>query len=178
MRDRGRIPHSKADVEKAIKHLTPADLMRIRKYAEFLITKGSGRQYEWEDLVSEAYLRTWEGKRNWVIRQDGSSVTFAEYLIGAMRSIAYSWKKQPTNTAERLEDVEGLLTPVLDQPNLAKQRLESFVEASPLDAESRRFLAAMVKEGADPQEVKRKYGMTSFNIMRRIRRISSRFQWN
>lgn len=87
----------KIEVDRAIKALTSADLLRLRQFAKLLV-QGVGRAArgrDWEDLFEEALYRTLIGARD---TQNGRhwnrKVPFVQHLAGAIRSIASVWKRQ------------------------------------------------------------------------------------
>jgi hypothetical protein len=87
------------EINQAINTLRPAELLRLKKYAQFRI-KGLGRASQGrnaEDLLYEALNATLGGNRQW-----NTSVSFPVHLRGAMRSISSHWK-------ERFDDAEALL---------------------------------------------------------------------
>ena len=106
----------KIEVERAIEVLTPSELLRLKRFADYRI-QGLGRAAcgrTGEDLLSEARLRTLMGAgatrqgRHW-----NKHVDFVWHLTGAMRSISSCWKRQfkeqePCLISETLiHDVEG-----------------------------------------------------------------------
>jgi CheY-like chemotaxis protein len=87
----------KIEVDRAIKALTPADLLRLQRFAKLLV-QGLGRAArgrDWEDLLEEALYRTLIGAgdtqsgRHW-----NRTVPFVQHLAGAVKSIASVWKRQ------------------------------------------------------------------------------------
>jgi CheY-like chemotaxis protein len=87
----------KIEVDRAIKALTSADLLRLRQFAKLLV-RGVGRAArgrDWEDLLEEALYRTLIGAsdtqngRHW-----NRKVPFVQHLAGAIKSIASVWKRQ------------------------------------------------------------------------------------
>jgi CheY-like chemotaxis protein len=87
----------KIEVERAIEALTPSDLLRLQRSADYRV-QGLGRAARGrtgEDLLMEAQLRTLIGAgatregRHW-----NKHVDFVWHLMGAMRSIASCWKRQ------------------------------------------------------------------------------------
>ena len=87
----------KIEVERAIEALTPSDLLRLQRSADYRVQSlgraACGRTGE--DLLSEAQLRTLMGAgatregRHW-----NKQVDFVWHLTGAMRSISSCWKRQ------------------------------------------------------------------------------------
>jgi hypothetical protein len=80
-----------AEIYQAIEALRPAELLRLKKYAQFRI-RGLGRASQGrndEDLLYEALNATLVGNRQW-----NTSVSFLAHLLGALRSISSHWKEQ------------------------------------------------------------------------------------
>jgi CheY-like chemotaxis protein len=87
----------KIEIDRAIRTLSPSDLLRLQRSAKFRV-RGLGRAAsgrDWEDLLGEALYRTLMGAedthngRHW-----NRKVTFVHHLTGAMQSIANVWKRQ------------------------------------------------------------------------------------
>lgn len=87
----------KVEVDRAIEALTPSELLRLQRFADYRV-RGLGRAARGrtgEDLLSEAQLRTLIGAeatrkgRHW-----NKSVDFVQHLKGAMESISNRWKRQ------------------------------------------------------------------------------------
>jgi len=87
----------KIEVERAIEALTPSDLLRLQRSADYRVQSlgRAARGRTGEDLLSEAQLRTLTGAgatregRHW-----NKHVDFVWHLTGAMRSISSCWKRQ------------------------------------------------------------------------------------
>jgi CheY-like chemotaxis protein len=75
---------TREEVDRAIAALTDAESSRLKKFAEWraLLSRGTD-QRTGQELLQEALRQTLEGKRRWNKR-----VTFATYLVGAIRSIS------------------------------------------------------------------------------------------
>jgi CheY-like chemotaxis protein len=119
----------KIEVDRAIKALTPSELLRLRQFADFRV-RGLGRAARGrtgEDLLGEALLRTLIGAeaaqkgRHW-----NKNVGFVWHLTGAMQSISSYWKRQFDAAIQRKE-TEAYLTPALPIHDAEGQ------EHSPLD---------------------------------------------
>ena len=111
------------EVERAIEALTPSDLLRLQRSADYRVQSlgRAARGRTGEDLLSEAQLRTLMGAgatregRHW-----NKQVDFVWHLTGAMRSISSCWKRQ-------FKDVEPCLISELPTHDAAGR------EHSPLD---------------------------------------------
>lgn len=79
------------EIKTAIQSLTPADSIRLQKFARFRM-RGLGRASngrDWQDLMDQALTNTLDpNHRSW-----NKSVTFVMHMLGAMRSISTAWKK-------------------------------------------------------------------------------------
>jgi CheY-like chemotaxis protein len=106
----------KIEIERRIELLTPPELLKLRRAAGFFIN-GLGRSARLrtgDDLLGEALLRTLIGAdphgrgRRW-----NKDVDFVRHLVGAMQSIANSWKRQAKDKETHLiselvfHDAEG-----------------------------------------------------------------------
>jgi len=94
-----RIVLEKIEVVRAVKALTPAEQLRLKRFAMFRV-RGLGRAAgtrDWEDLLQEALYRTLIGAadikngRHW-----NKKVDLVKHLVETMKSIASSWKRQFT----------------------------------------------------------------------------------
>jgi hypothetical protein len=94
----------------AINSLSDADLIRLRKYAQWRMRalghQAAGR--ECDDLLQEAITSTLIENRRWTPEK----VDFYHHLVGAMRSIASAWSMRATTearipVAEAEEDEDG-----------------------------------------------------------------------
>jgi hypothetical protein len=99
-----RVPEESAatrdEVVTAIEALTRHEHLRLEQYARWRI-RGLGRAArndDWEELLREAIVATYEGTRRW----NKESVDFSRHLIGVMRSISSHWR-------ERFDPDEALL---------------------------------------------------------------------
>jgi CheY-like chemotaxis protein len=119
----------KIEVERAIEALTPSELLRLERFADYRV-QGLGRAAcgrTGEDLLSEARLRTLIGAgatrqgRHW-----NKHVDFVWHLTGAMRSISSCWRRQFEAAVQRKE-TEAYLIPALPILDAEGQ------EQSPLD---------------------------------------------
>ncbi len=77
-----------------INRLSNTDLLRLNAYARVL-APGSP-----QDLYQEAIERTISGKRRWP-PLDNTELPFVQFVLGAMRSIANSWRRDPYETRRR-----------------------------------------------------------------------------
>lgn len=180
--------HTGAEIERATAGLEAADLKRLRAVARVLIgpnVDSAGRDYD--DLVSEAVLRTLQGSRAWC-----RGVDFLHHLAQAMRSVAFEWRQQGQRRAE------AGLVPLPESPSGGDDLGQGLVESAPsLDpgAEARAItrdrLRAMVEAFEDDRaasvvlegwaagrkgpEIRRRHGMSEKELraaMRRIRRFA------
>ena len=109
------------EVERAIEALTTAQLLRLRKFADFRV-RGLGRAAHGrtgEDLLGDALRSTLEGTRhNGEGRRWNRNVDFVTHLAGAMRSISSGWKRKFEEVFLACDllvyDIEGRETSPLD----------------------------------------------------------------
>jgi hypothetical protein len=133
------------DVEQAVGFLSPADEVRLERFARYRIRglgrKATGRDHE--DLLREAIKSTWigaedpDGGRRWRKKD----VAFLAHILGAMRSIASHWK-------EALDDDEAQLdcdTAVETEDGETMSRIEGAPSNAP---DQERALAAKEELGA------------------------------
>ncbi len=91
-----RVPEKKAateeEIEAAIEDLTDEELLRLRQYARSRINALKRRALGRDDadLLQQAITDTLSGERRW----NKEAVDFSGHLTGAMRSIAWKWRKQ------------------------------------------------------------------------------------
>ena len=80
------------EIGAAVDALRTEDWLRLRAFARFRMAGLSREQLKartHEDLLSEAIARTATGDRRW-----RRSVPFAQFLLGAMRSISTAWRHE------------------------------------------------------------------------------------
>lgn len=180
------------EIDRAIKALSPSQLLRLQKFAKFRI-RGLGRAAsgrDWEDLLGEALHRTLMGTkdtrngRHW-----NRKVPFVQHLAGAMSSIASLWKRQfkEKNTflisELSVHDPEGKeYSPFEDVPSgytaaddrLIKRsdedRVFSMLQDSPDASQVFRGLA----DGLKKNEIIARYGLDEKRYVAAVRRIRVR----
>jgi hypothetical protein len=76
----------------AVGSLVREDIEVLLSYAHYRMLRVRGRvlHSDAEDLLSEAIIRTRDGRRTWNYR----NIPFRIHLIGCMSSIAYEWSKK------------------------------------------------------------------------------------
>ena len=91
---------SPADLRVAYESLTEAEAVRIKRFAENRIQRlGSlGRRTEDDELLNEALKRALSGDRRW----QPTKVNFAEFLMGAMKSISSNRFRDHIRSGESL----------------------------------------------------------------------------
>jgi len=183
----------KMEVDRAIKALTPPELLKLQKFAERLV-RGLGRRArgaDWEDLLREAFLRTWIGAES---RQNGrhwnKKVDFVRHLTWAMRSICDSWKRQRSNERETYLiselstlDAEGReRTPLdyiasrrapADQQLIDREEEDQVLALFNDDLEAKQVLRGLI-DGLTNSQIKEKYRFDEKRyvaITRRIRKL-------
>lgn len=138
-----------AEVWQAIEGLTPAQLLRLEKFARWRV-RGLGRKSlgrDYRDLLQEGLTSTLAGTRRW----NKHAVDLVGHLLGTMRSISSHWDEQCddaepyleseviTNTAEG-EEINPLRqtasnAPSQDRVAMAKEELakiEKVFEEDPI----------------------------------------------
>lgn len=80
------------EVEAALENLSPLQRYQLQQYAQIKVTRMGTRAHArtWGELLGAAYLSGLDGTRKW----DKSKVDFFGFLIGTMRSIAWTWKQK------------------------------------------------------------------------------------
>jgi CheY-like chemotaxis protein len=179
----------KIEVDRAIKALTPADLLRLRQFAKLLV-QGLGRAArgrDWEDLLEEAMYRTLIGA---VDTQNGRhwnrKVAFVQHLAGAIKSIASVWKRQLRQTEPypmselTVYDAEGQEhSPIDNAPSScvpADQRLIEKAEEERVfalfgdDANASQVLRGII-DGLKKNDIKLAYGLDEKKYLAAMRRI-------
>jgi hypothetical protein len=121
---------TREEVEQAVVSLSPADRVRLEKFARYKM-RGLGRRAanrDHEDLLREAISSTWigAGDTNEGRRWRKKEVTFCAHVLGAMRSIASHWKEASDDDEAYLDSeltVESengeVLSPVENAPSAA-----------------------------------------------------------
>jgi hypothetical protein len=186
-----RVPVEKAasptEIATAIEALTPADFVRLRRYAGQRVWGLGPKSVEktGDDLLQAALCDLLQDTRRW----DRTKVGFMGFLFGAMSSISSNWAKSylpeesPVLEANQCrKNEEGEEFGQLDQhrarqPNAEqhlsdKQTLLRIDDLFRDDQEARMLLTAW-QEGYDPAGAResRKLSQNDYNtIVRRIRR--------
>jgi CheY-like chemotaxis protein len=81
---------TREEVDRAITALTTAELLKLRRYADWRVSLSRGTDHRtWEDLLQEALRSTFERAEGGEIgRRWNKRVPFVTYLIGAIRGIS------------------------------------------------------------------------------------------
>jgi hypothetical protein len=121
-----------AEIYQAIDALRPAELLRLKKYAQFRI-KGLGRASQGRndhDLLYEALNGTLAGNRHW-----NTSVPFVWHLLGVIRSISSHWEEQ-------FDADEALLEAEVISTTSEGEAYNPYVNARSTNPDSERIMAA------------------------------------
>ncbi len=181
---------TREDVERAVDFLSPADEMRLEKFARYRI-RGLGRKVtgrDHKDLQREAITSTWIGAgdlgegRRW----RKSNVTFVQHMLGAMRSISSHWKEAAEDDEAQLDSelaFEGedgeMLSPLENAPSNAPDQERSLSAKEQLGTIFRLFQkdddAALViegiREGWSGPEIMERLGLPRNRYEAALRRI-------
>src|SRR5882724_572575 len=107
-------PPTHEEIDQAIADLTPAQLLRLKKFARWRI-RGLGRANlgrDFQDLLQEAITSTIAGTgttregRHW-----NKKVDFVKHITEAMRSISSHWKVQFDEQEAQLESDVKIVAP-------------------------------------------------------------------
>ena len=84
-------PATRGEIDQAIDALTPEDTARIEQSAQnriYTIGRAASNGRSPDDLIQEAFTRILDGTRHWY---KDNGVSFTEWLVGAIYSIASEW---------------------------------------------------------------------------------------
>jgi len=183
----------KVEVSIAIEALTACDKLRLRNFAEFLVRRlgrAAGGE-NWEDLLKEAFLRTWIGTesrhkgRHW-----NKKVDFVRHLTETMRSISNSWSRQRSSERDiyriselSIVDADGRenspldsvasTDPPADQGLIESDEIDQVLALFDHDLEAKQVLRGRM-DGLTDSEIRKKYRFSEkryVTIMKRIRKL-------
>ncbi|UGX89565.1 hypothetical protein G6321_00002045 (plasmid) [Bradyrhizobium barranii subsp. barranii] len=98
----------RAEIEATIKGFSPADWARLHKVGRIF---ASGTDWDFEDLIQEAELRTLRGTRNCPV-----DVDVMKHLIDTMSSIADSERKKARNQMPHVAILQGVAEDGAEDP--------------------------------------------------------------
>lgn len=177
-----------AEIEAALRSLSPADLHGLEKFAIWR-TRALGRVWhgnDHEDLLAEAVAATLAGDRRW-----NKHVAFVEHLRGAMRSISSHWsekkgrgEEQPFALAPddeqqmRGEEHVPSNEPMPDAEAVAKSRLQEIESLFSSDQDVLEVIDGLRAEltGPEIQELLEISETEYWTRMRRMRRALERHE--
>lgn len=167
-------------VEAAVDGLTKADLHRLEGYAKLRAysLRPLGLGWRSDDLLQEALLRTFDGRRNWK-----HGITFVKHLIETMRSITSHVPKElkgdrpvpidaPRDEGQTLGDTLVHNSSGVDDGLGAAEILADIGERFAEDEEVGLLIEALADSMSGP-EVQEAFGWTQTRyetVMRRLRR--------
>ena len=173
--------HGADEVRQAAEALTRVDLKRLWAVSRVIIggyhVDRAGRDYD--DLVSEAFLRTLDGSRRWK-----RGVGFLHHLAEVMRSVACDWKLQESRAALWSRS-ESAMSAAANVPNpgpsaesVAETRdeLQHLIGAFSDDAPARAVIEGWAVGYKSP-EIMERHGMSKKEFqtaVRRVRRFAQR----
>jgi len=175
-------------VHQAIEALSPAELLKLQKFAAFRI-QGLGRTAcgrTWVDLLQEAQLRTLIGAESTIKgRHWNKNVDFVRHLTGAMLSISSSWKRKFKEEAYLESEVIALdaegheLSPIDDIPSadtaadqslIAKEKEDEVLRVFREDVNATRVLQGLLV-GMKKNEIIQKRGISNKEYQPAMKRI-------
>jgi len=186
-----RVPDEKAasqdEIQAAINSLTSAELLRLKGFAHFKIRglRQASQGRDWEDLLQEACTATLSGDRRW-----NKSVSFERYLIDAMRSISYAWRKKferdEVSFVPEMRQTAGgeeqsiLLSipstvPGVERVSISKQELESIEQLFNKDPLVLEIIGGLRSEMTGP-EIQEALGITQTDYETALRRMRRTIQ--
>jgi DNA-directed RNA polymerase specialized sigma24 family protein len=172
---------SREDGAEALSSLTEADLVRLKRFAQY---RSAGlSQLDWQDLLHEAIDRLLSGRRRWP-----RSVPFVLFMQQTIRSLAHDhWRRRvegPTLTVADLdaaqhlafESAPDLTTPA---PDRAIEARDSLREVYDLFSDDPLVLAVLngFAENLAPAEIMSRTSLTTTafaSARRKIRRTVER----
>lgn len=172
------------EVEAAIADLGEADLLRLERFSQF--RAGSlrvlGLGWSADDLLQEALVRTFEGRRNWK-----RGITLVKHLIQTMRSISSHLPDELKGERPIAIDAQATqgqtvgATLVLDRSGPedvlgASETLSAIAERFAADDDVGLLIEALA-DGMKGPEVREAFGWSEREyetVMRRLRRGANR----
>jgi len=174
---------TREEVNRAITTLTTAELLKLRKYAEWRVRLSRGTDHRtWEDLLQEALCLTFEGAEGGGTgKRWNKRVTFFTYLIGAIRNITRRRRGDIDLWCDIFEyDAEGqghcLLDtiesrdPAADQRLIAEETLTGLLEQFEDDPKAMLVLQGWL-EGLKKAEIMREGRLSENEYRVAVRRI-------
>ena len=149
-----------ADVARAIRDLSDADLVRLKALAR-LWTRGLPGVLAWSDVLHEAIARALDGTRKWP-----PGLPILTFLSGIMRSICIDqWRREQREALLLVRDgvtadhcaSDGLRDP--ERMLAAAQRLTAIHQLFAGDTQALKVIAGLA-EGLQPDEICRRYDMS------------------
>jgi hypothetical protein len=124
------------EVASAIENLSAFQKVRLQKFAKIKVSRSGikANAPTWDELLSEAYLDVLEGTRKW----DRSKVDFFGLLIGAMQSIAWSWRQKLVRAA--------------NFHNLGEDRKIQEIPLYELDEDGNRKMLPLISPDLNPEQ--------------------------
>ena len=158
---------SQGEIIALVRSLTPGQKTALVKVAKLYARR---TDYEFSDLIQEAYSRVLAGDRVW--RRDLSAVTF---LSGVMRSIAWEWRRSgdaavdDADLSDEGSEARGVIA------RLDVQRVLSLFDDDPV---AKRVAAGMmVGTGAEEMQVACGLSRTEYESKRKkVRRRIEKLQ--
>jgi hypothetical protein len=160
----------RADVEAAIRGFTDADWARLHKIGKIF---AKGTDWDFEDLLQEAQLRTLRGTRNCPMEVD-----VMKHLIDTMSSIADGERDKAPNKLPHVSVIAGASLEAVDPPSpdwsaeenlLFKAGREELLALFDDDEKAREMVDGIIA-GFDTDELKQLTGLqgTSYDSKRTL----------
>ena len=174
---------TREEVHRAITALTTAELLKLRKYAEWRVCLSRGTDHRtWEDLLQEALCLTFEGAEGGGTgKRWNKRVTFFTYLIGAIRNITRRrrgdidlwcdiFKYDAEGQGHCLLDTLESRDPAADQSLIAEETLTGLLEQFEDDPRAMLVLQGWL-EGLKKAEIMREGRLSENEYRAAVRRI-------
>jgi CheY-like chemotaxis protein len=182
------------EIEEAIEKLTPAQLLRLRLFADRMAQRlgTAARGRDGSDLLQEALLLTFEGAEGTNGRHWKKGVDFCRHLEWAVKSKADNWKHKRTLELQAYEacemispdSEEGRFSPInhvasrdaaADQCLIAREQVERILRVFEHD-EAATIVLRGWSEGVTACEMIMEYGLTKQQYEAAVKRIRTKLQ--
>jgi RNA polymerase sigma factor (sigma-70 family) len=194
-------PATRGEIDQTIEALTPEDTERIDQSARnrlYAIGRAAANGRSHDDLIQEAFTRILDGTRHWY---KDNGVSFADWLVGAIYSIASEWaghrkrnKKRPDyallesvlsktdDDGKKISPFDGIQEPSLNveeelidaEREAENKTLAEKIEAAFADDEKASILLMGFEDGMDAPTIRAEFGMSDKEYRTTMRRIQRR----
>jgi DNA-directed RNA polymerase specialized sigma24 family protein len=153
---------SQAELIAIIQGLSDADKIALMKIARLYARR---TPFDHDDLLQEAICRVLSGKRVWT---RGAPVQ--SFLVGVMRSIAWEWKREPSETLVDAPDPRCGESPLMASIDTAK-----IVAIFADDLVAQKIVLGMM-EGARGEELQQSSGLGKVEYESKRKKIRRRIE--